>query len=155
MSVNFENISLLVSGCMTYLDCHFVLRLHGPIWLAFSAQVAWTYIITILCSVAWTDIIDIMICIFALRSHGPILHVWTCSTEGLGILSYFCYFALRPHRPTWLPFCAQVAWTYMISILHSGHMDLLYIYSTLKYYNAALCHPHLLFMPTMYTSTIL
>ena len=43
-SINFENISLLVSGYMdlfankkcdqvawTYLDCHFVLRLHGPI----------------------------------------------------------------------------------------------------------------------------
>ena len=44
MSINFENISLLVSGCMdllankkhaqvawTYLDCQFVLRLLGPI----------------------------------------------------------------------------------------------------------------------------
>ena len=43
MGINFENISLLVSGCMDLLankmcsgymdlyDCHFVLRLHGPI----------------------------------------------------------------------------------------------------------------------------
>ena len=51
MSINFENISLLVSGCMdilankkcahvawTYLDCHFLLRLHGPIRLPFCAQ---------------------------------------------------------------------------------------------------------------------
>ena len=188
MSINFENISLLVSVSMellankkyaqvawTYLHCHFVLRLHGPIWscfvlrlhrpirfhfvlrphgpiwLSFCAQVAWTYMIVILCS-GCTDLYDQCYDLhFVLRSHGPILHVWTHSTEGLWI----CHFALSPHRPIWLPFCNQVTWAYMIGVLHSGCTDLLYIYSTLKYYNAALCHPHLPFIPTMYTSTIL
>ena len=87
MSINFENISLLVSGCMDLLankKC---------------AQVAWTYMITIVCSVAQTykiailcsghmDLYDCHLCSgcmdlynqhydlhFTLRSHGHILHV--------------------------------------------------------------------------------
>ena len=81
MSINFENISLLVSGCIdllankkfgqvawTYLDCHFVLRLHGPIRLPFYVQATWTYMIAILCS-GCTNLYD---CHFVLRSHRPI-----------------------------------------------------------------------------------
>ena len=36
MSINFENISLLVSGCMDLLVNKSVLRLHGPIWTVMS-----------------------------------------------------------------------------------------------------------------------
>ena len=129
-------------------------------WIPFCVQVAWTYMIAILCLGhmdlydqcydlhfalrshgpilhVWTDSIEgLWICHFVLRSHGPIVHVWTDSTEGLCI----CHFVLRSHGPIWLPFyawfawtvwllfCAQVTWTYMISviiyILHAGHMDL-------------------------------
>ena len=87
MSINFENIWLLVSGCMdllankkcaqaawTYLDCHFVLRLHGPIWSPFCAHVAQTYKIAIMCS----GNMDLYDCHFVLRSHGSIqLVVWS------------------------------------------------------------------------------
>ena len=82
MSINFENISLLVSGCMDLLQIKSVLRLHGPIWsvilcsgcmdlydhhftlrlhrpirLPFCAQATWTYMITILYS-GCTDLYD-------------------------------------------------------------------------------------------------
>ena len=171
MNINFENISLLVSGCIdllankkcaqvawTYLNCNFVLSLHGPIWSLFCAQVAQTYKIAILFSVH----MDLYDCHFVLSLHRPIwsvlwsafctqvawtyFYVWPCSTEGLWIY----HFVLRPHGPTWLPFCAQVTWTYMIAILHSGHMDYYILY-----YNAALCHQHLPFIPIMYTCTVL
>ena len=128
MSINFENISLLVSGCMhilankkyaqiswTYLECNFVLRLHRPIWLPFCTQAIWTYMIAILCS-GHMDLYDLH---FALRSHGHILHVWTHSTEALHLLHLdFGLWQL------FLPFCTQATWTYMIGILCSGHMDL-------------------------------
>ena len=75
MSINIENISHMVSGCMDLLenksvlrlqgpiwtailcsgcmdlyDHHFVLRFHRPIRLPFCTQVTWTYMIAILCS---------------------------------------------------------------------------------------------------------
>ena len=114
--------NIFSSGHMDLYDCHFVLRLHGPIWLAFCVQVTLTYIICILHSgqmdlfcmceltaqrlytyTIWTqtiifnilcsghmDLYDWHFCSgcmdlydwhFVLRSHGPILHVWTHSTE--------------------------------------------------------------------------
>ena len=95
-----------------------VLRLHVPIWTVMSINM-----IAFLCSGCmdlYNQCYDLH---FALRSHGPILHMWTHSTEGLWIF----HFVLRSHWPIWLPFCAQVTWTYMIGILHSGCMDLLYL----------------------------
>ena len=104
----------------TYLDCHFVLRFHWPLWSPFCAQVAQTYKIAILCS-GHMDLHNWCYDLhFALRPHGPILHVWTHSTEGLCI----CHFVFRPHKPIQLPFCTQDTWTYMIAILCSGCMDL-------------------------------
>ena len=140
------------------------------------AQVAWTYRITIFCSghmaymiaILCSDCMDLYNChYFVLRSHGLIQLVLSsafctqvtydlfCMCEltaqrdfGFAILCsghmdlYNCHFVLRSHRPIQLTFCTQVTQTY-------------YIYSTLKYYNAALCHPQLPFIPIMYTFTIL
>ena len=141
---------ILCSGCTDLYNFHFVLMLHGPIWLLF----------------------------FVCRSHGPIWYAfctqvtWTyfacVNSQHRGTLdsdSYFCHSALRPYGPIWLPFLhsghtdVQVTQTYMIGILHSSCMDLLYLLqlslqTTLKYYNAALCHPHLPFIPTIYTCTV-
>ena len=155
-SINFENISLLVSGCTdllankkcaqvawTYLDCHFVLRLHEPIWLEFCTQVTWTYTIAILCS----GCTDLYPCNFVLRLHGWLTYM-------IGILHSGCmdlydwHFALRSHGPIPLPFCAQVAQTYIIAILCSGCMDDLSIWlpfctqATWTYMIAILCSCH-------------
>ena len=95
MSINFENILLLVSGCMDLLtqiksvlrlhgpiwtailcsgcmdlyDHHFVLRVHRPIRLLFCAQAIWTYMIVIL----YSGCMDLYDCHFVIRSHRPIL----------------------------------------------------------------------------------
>ena len=108
MSINFENILILVSS---YMD------LFG---LPFCAQVAWTYMITILCS-GHIDLYDWQ---FVLRLHRP---VWsTFCTQAT-----WTYFACvnSQHRGTldselFLPFCTQATQTYMITILCLGHTDL-------------------------------
>ena len=82
------------------------LRLHGPIWLSFCAQVAMTYTIGVMICILHSGHM-VLFCICELTAHG-----------GLWILSYFCHFAFRPHRPP------QVTWTYMITILCSGCTDL-------------------------------
>ena len=109
MIINFENISLLVSGCMDLLVnkkvCSGCMDLIG---LPFCAEVNGHDMINICAQVAQTSKIAIL-----------------CSGH---MDLYDCHFVLRFHGPIWLPFCAQVTWTYMISImiciLHSGHMDL-------------------------------
>ena len=101
MSINFENISLLVSGCMDLLANKSVLRSYGPIWT--HEHKFWKYFT------------------FGLRLHGPIGKYKVCS----GCMDlYDHHFVLRLHRPIRLPFCTQSTWTYMIAILCSGCMDL-------------------------------
>ena len=148
MSKNFENISLLVSGCMDLLankvcsgcmdllDYHLVFRLHGPIWSPFCAQVTWTYTISVIICILHSGHMDLF-CMSELTAQRDF---------GFAILFsghmdlYDCHFVLILNGPIQLAFCTQITWSY-------------YVYSSLKYYNAALCHPHLPFIPTMYTCT--
>ena len=124
-------IAILCSGHMDLYDYHFVFRLHGPIWLPFCAQVTQTYTI------------DIVICIL---HSGHMDHFCMCeltAQRDFGFWQLFCHFALRPDGPIQSPFCTQDTQTYIIAILCSGCMDLLYLLqlslqSTLKYYNAAI-----------------
>ena len=169
----------LCSGCMDLFDHHFVLSLHRPIRLPFRAQNTLTYMITILCS----SCMDLYGCQFVLRSQTYMISIMICILYSSHMdLFYICELTAQRDFGFWqlfIPFCAQTTWTYMIAILCSGPMDLYdhhfvlrlytsiwsafcaqvtqtyYTYSSLKYYNAARCHPHLPFIPTMYTCTVL
>ena len=85
----------------------------------FCAHIAWTYMITILCS-GCTDVYVIA----TLCSHGPI---WSAFCTRVTWTYFAC--GNSQHRGTFdselfLPFCTKTTWTYMITVLHSGHMDL-------------------------------
>ena len=125
MSINFENISLLVSGCMDLLtnesvlrlhgliwtaslcsgcmdlyDHHFVLRLHRPIGLLFCAQATWAYMISVMVCILHSGHMDLFCrCeLTAQRDFGfAILHSGHMDL-------YNCHFALRSHRPILLSF---------------------------------------------------
>ena len=96
MSINLENISLLVSGCMDLLGNKLYSSCMDLFRLPFCAHVAWIYMITILCS-GCTDLQD---CHFVLRPHGPIWLPFCAQVAWKYIISV------------------------MICILYSGHMDL-------------------------------
>ena len=115
---------ILCPGCTDLYDCHFVLRPHIPIWSAFCTQIIWTY----------------FACVNS--QHRGDFGLWVIFTilHSYHLDLYDCIFAIRLHEPIWLLFCSQVTWTYMISIFHSGHTDLLYLLQLslqpkLKYYN--------------------
>ena len=136
MSINFENISLLVSSYMdlydhhkkcalvaqTYMDCHFVLSLSTRTYMiTICAQVAQTYKIAMLHSVHM-DLYDCHVvdsCCMDLYNQGLMdLPFCAQATQHL----YNCHFVLRSH------------WTYMITILCLGCMDLYNQHFVLRLY---------------------
>ena len=108
MSINFENISLLVSGCIdllatkkcaqvawTYLDCYFVLRLHRPIKIA------------ILCS-GYMDLYDCHLCSGCMDLYDlDYKHFMSINFENISLLVSGCIDLLANKK------CVQVAWIYL------------------------------------------